>query len=37
MNHPTKNWGFWRAEKHNGKYEMNLDPTIAQMPGRALR
>eukprot|EP00887_Chlorella_sp_A99_P000897 scaffold5.g897.t1 len=37
MDHPTKNWGFWRAEKHQGKYEMNANPTISQMPGRAVR
>lgn len=23
MAHPTKSWGFWRNEKHLGKYEQN--------------
>jgi hypothetical protein len=35
MLHPTKTWGFWKNEKHNAKYEMNLDPTVSKMPGRA--
>lgn len=34
MAHPTKAWGFWRDEKHNGKYEMNADPAISKLPGR---
>ncbi|PRW59244.1 NADH-ubiquinone oxidoreductase 11 kDa subunit [Chlorella sorokiniana] len=34
MAHPTKNWGFWRHEKHLAKYEQNADPAVAKLPGR---
>lgn len=34
MAHPTKQWGFWRGDKHLGKYEQNADPAIGKLPGR---
>lgn len=34
LSHPTKQWGFWRGDKHLGKYEQNADPAIAKLPGR---
>ena len=34
MSHPTKSWGFWRTDKHNGKYELNADPAVSKLPGR---
>lgn len=34
MQHPTKMWGFWRGEKHTGKYELESDPAVGKMPGR---
>lgn len=34
MAHPTKQWGFWRADKHTSKYELNADPAVAKLPGR---
>ncbi|KAL4519440.1 hypothetical protein Ndes2526B_g01966 [Nannochloris sp. 'desiccata'] len=35
MQLPTKPWGFWRNDKNNGKYEINVDPAISRMPGRS--
>ena len=34
MSHPTQNWGFWRTDKHNGKFELNADPAVSKLPGR---
>lgn len=34
MAHPTKQWGFWRDDKHLGKYEQNADPAVSKLPGR---
>ena len=34
MSHPTKSWGFWRTDKHNGKFELNADPAVSKLPGR---
>lgn len=34
MDHPTKQAGFWRGDKHTAKYEQNADPAISKLPGR---
>lgn len=32
---PTKPFGFWNSPENNAKYELNLDPGVNKLPGRA--